>query len=152
MIDRLGCALVCSLVLLGAASCDDAKADPGPLDIAGWIGQCEDRCDQLDTCSHDQLVFDHGDLDNCKGSCAYRLDYEDNLEFVEETPAGCLDALYGYVGCVFALGCDELGAWAAGEDGAPCAGEEAETGAACEGIETGPFLDDCGYPTPPAIL
>jgi hypothetical protein len=152
MIERVGSAFLGLFLVAAAASCGGTESDPGPLDIDGWIGQCRDRCDQLHSCSYDQLVYDHGDLDNCKGSCTYRLDYEDNLAFVEETPDGCLAALYSYVGCVFSLGCDELGAWAAGEDGAPCAGEEAETNAACEGVETDPFLDDCGYPTPPAGL
>jgi len=131
------------------ASCSD-EADPGPLDIDGWIGQCEDRCDQLNECSYDQLVFDHGDLDNCKGSCEYRLDYEDNLETLESTSEECLAAAYDYLDCVYGLGCDDLTTWATSqEDDRPCSGEELEMYTTCEGYSIGGLLDDAGYPSGP---
>ena len=131
------------------ASCDD-ETDPGLMDIDGWIGQCEDRCDQLDECSHDQLVFDHGDLDNCKRSCEYRLDYEDNLEVLESTAEECLAAAYDYLDCVYGLGCDDLTTWTTsqGED-RPCTDEELEMYTDCEGESIGGLLDDAGYPMGP---
>lgn len=149
MIRAVVTALMSLFVGVCAISCDEGS-DPGPFDMDGWIGQCEDRCDQLDKCVHDQLVFDHGDLDNCKGSCEYRLDYDDDHVFLEETPDECLQAMYDYVRCVFHLGCDDLTTWATGDgEDIPCADLEDQMYSECDGEDIMWFLDDAGYPVAP---
>jgi hypothetical protein len=142
----LGLLLACQITI--CAACDEAAKDPGPFDIDGWIALCEDRCDQLDECNYDQLVYDHGDLDNCKATCTYRLDYEADLAFLDETGEGCLEALYAQLGCIFHLSCVDLSQWntaSQGEDH-PCSEKEAEAASACEGVDSSWFTFDCGLP------
>jgi len=128
---------------LGAA-CSEAAEDPGPFSIDGWIGQCEVRCEQESSCDPEELLFYHGDLDNCLYDCGYNLDRDENLQFIEETPDACVEALYAQVTCVFHLGCDDFDAWEDQGEGAPCAEESAA--AACEGIDAAELLHDCGWP------
>jgi hypothetical protein len=132
-----------------AAACADEAEDPGPHDIDGWIGRCEDRCSQEQSCDPEQLLFDHGDLDNCIHDCRYYLERDENVAFVGETPAACLEALYAQMKCVYGLSCEDLDAWEEQADGAPCADEAAAAADACDGIDAADFLEDCGWPQEP---
>jgi hypothetical protein len=126
------------------AACSEAAEDPGPLSIDGWIGQCEVQCDQESSCDPDQLTFDHGDLDNCLYDCGYYLQNDENLQFLDETPDACLEALYAQLKCIYHLGCDDLAAWNDCAMDAPCSGGLAAMDEACTGIDLEDFLQDCG--------
>ena len=133
--------------LLVCISCDDGEKDPGPLVAQGWIARCENRCDQMEKCNYDQFVFDHGDWDNCYRACESRLTRDENVQFIEQTPDACLQALYSDVKCVFALNCENLSAWEdMSGDSYPCSSDDNAADNACEGIVTDDFLEDCGFP------
>ena len=142
--------LICTLsVLLFLFSCEEGEKDPGPFVVDGWILQCETHCDQLNDCSYNQLLFDHGDLDNCKRSCEERLTDDDNLLFIDETPEDCLQSLYDQLKCIVNLGCDDYQLWKSqdGED-YPCMSKIEDAYIDCDGVETDDFLSDCGMPEP----
>ncbi|MCK9463776.1 MAG: hypothetical protein M0R80_29505 [Proteobacteria bacterium] len=129
-----------------AAACADAAKDPGPFDIDGWIGQCEDRCEQQSSCEPEEFLFYHGDMDNCLRDCPYYLERDENLAFVEETPDACLEALYAQVKCVFHMSCDDLDSWDVDNSHSHCGEETTAAEEACAGIDVGGFLQDCGWP------
>jgi hypothetical protein len=129
---------------LALAACAGGAKDPGPHDLDGWIGQCEAGCDQERSCDPNQLLFDHGDFDNCIRDCSYFLDRDEDRAFVDETSAACLDALYAHVKCVFHLSCSDRSLWET--CGEPCADETSAAADACNGIDVGYFLLDCGAP------
>ena len=143
---------VASLALaacLAVACSEDPKKDPGPFDIDGWIGRCEDRCRQESSCEPEEFLFYHGDMDNCLRDCPYYLETEQNLAFLEETPAACLEALYAVVRCVFDLGCDDLATWFIDNPSASCGEETTAARQACEGLDVADFLEDCGWSEDP---
>lgn len=136
---------MCALLL--CISCNQGKKDPGPFVIDGWIERCESRCDQMEKCNYDQFLFDHGDWDNCYRACESRLTGDMNMQFIEQTPDACLQALYSDVKCVFGLQCEDLAAWKnMSPDDYPCSSEDNAANNACEGSSTEDFLDDCGFP------
>ena len=140
---------VVALTAFLAAACAGEAEDPGPHDIDGWIGQCEDRCNQEQSCDPNQLLFDHGDLDNCIYDCSYYLERDENVAFVEETPAACLEALYAMVQCAFGLGCEKLASWDIDDPSSSCGEKAAAARQACEGLEVASFLEDCGWSEDP---
>ncbi len=136
---------LCALLL--CISCNEGEKDPGPFVAEGWIARCESRCDQMEKCNYDQFLFDHGDWDNCYRACESRLTGDVNVQFIEQTPDACLQALYSDVKCVFALRCEDLSAWKdMGGDSYPCSSEDIAADNACEGIVIEDFLEDCGFP------
>jgi hypothetical protein len=132
-----------------AAACASEPQVAGPLEIRGWIDLCETRCNQEADCAPEELLFYHGDLDNCLYDCGYYLERDEHVAFVEETPDECLEALYAQVSCVFHLGCDQLSAWEDAADGTPCDETTAAADAACDGIDAEAFLLACGWPPEP---
>jgi hypothetical protein len=126
------------------AACSEAAEDPGPRSIDGWIGQCEAQCDQQASCDPDQLLWEHGDLDNCIRDCTYFLENDQDLQFLDETPDACLEALYAQLICVYHLGCDDLAAWNDCAMDAPCSDGIDSVDEACAGIDLEDFLQDCG--------
>jgi len=142
------CQLLLALLiaaLLLSVSCDEE--DPGAFDIKGWILRCEDRCEQLSECNHDQFMWNHGDMDNCKRSCNANLKRAENVEFVETSPKNCVEKLYASLKCIHSLGCSKLTKWKK-MDGTdyPCATKEKAANTACKDIFTQTFLKDCNYP------
>ena len=130
--------------LTSVVSCEEE--DPGPFVVDGWIDRCHDSCDQQLECTYDQLVFDHGDIDNCKRTCGVQLERGANLAFIDETPESCLEALYADLKCIFGLSCASLSAWKDKAEGYPCQAEGQAVEHACAGVDYEEFREICEYP------
>ena len=147
MARRLSRGIVALAVAASAAcACQETAAVQDPHAIGAWVGACEDRCHQQHSCDLDQFLFDHGNLDNCTGDCAYFLETATDEQLVDEVDDACLEALWAEVRCVYGLGCDDLQSWEDGGASAPCADEGTARAAACAGIDLDDFLLDCGWP------
>ncbi len=137
-------AAIVLFALASLASCQEK--DPGPFVVEGWIARCHDSCDQQLSCAYAQLLFDHGDIDNCKRTCGAQLERDENLAFIDDTPDACLETLYAELHCVFALSCEGLSSFKRRDPGAPCEAETAAVATACANLPYRAFREICEYP------